>query len=131
MLPDLTFASLLLSSDIKISSFTEIVNSLELLSNKTLMVFEELNSELLSELNLFVEEHPKKISKNKSRKNLRLEVFEKGIKIVVYKNREMIHYLLSKHRLDTAPGSFSNTRNAMSNSDICRISNLIIIIYNF
>ncbi|MCK7524773.1 MAG: hypothetical protein MZV64_47785 [Ignavibacteriales bacterium] len=62
----------------KISSFTEIVNSLELLSNKTLIVFDELNSELLSELNLFVEEHPKKISKNKSRKNLRLEVLEKG-----------------------------------------------------
>jgi hypothetical protein len=78
LLPDLTFAILLLSSDMKISSFTEIVNSLELLSSKTLIVFDELNLELLSELNLFVEEHPKKISKNKSRKKLRLEVFEKG-----------------------------------------------------
>jgi hypothetical protein len=44
-------------------------------------VFEELNPILLSELNLFVEEHPKKISRNKSGKNLCLEVFEKGKKL--------------------------------------------------
>jgi hypothetical protein len=40
------------------------------------MVFEEPNSELISELNLLVEEHPKKINKNINRRNLSLEVFK-------------------------------------------------------
>jgi hypothetical protein len=81
LLPEATLARDFLSSDIIISSLTEIVNSLELFSNKTLIKFEEFTSELESDENLLVEEHPKKINPNKISENLSFEFVKKGKRV--------------------------------------------------
>jgi len=77
LLPEATLARDFLSSDINISSFTEIVSSLELFSNSTLIKLEEFASELESEENLLAEEHPKKIKPNRISENLSFEFVKK------------------------------------------------------
>jgi hypothetical protein len=77
LLPEATLARDFLSSDIKISLLTKIVSSLELFSNKTLIIFDEFTSELESEENLLVEEHPKKSKPKRISENLSFEFVKK------------------------------------------------------
>jgi len=57
------------------------MSSVELLSNSTLMVFEELKSEFDSEVNLLVEEHPKNVKTEIIRNNLSLGILNDEEKI--------------------------------------------------